>query len=127
MDTRQIPAATGRWPRIVGLILLLVPIGALAWAGLSEVAGGDATGLQHIVEIIPLAALAALAWFRPRLGGPLLVGIGLVLALVYAGFAFQNLERGPVWLWLLVGLVLFAPVLLAGGLFWAAARRAASA
>ena len=123
MEAHQLPLAPVRWPKIVGEVLLLVPIAALAWAGLSEVMGGDVTGLQHVVEIIPLAVFAAIAWRWPRLGGALLAGISVVLIAIYLGFALTNGERGPAWLWLVVGVVLFAPPLVGGALFWFAGRR----
>ena len=123
MEARETPTAPARWPKIAGAALLLVPIAALAWAGLGEVVGGDVTGLQHVVEIVPLAAFAAIAWRWPRLGGALLAGISVVLIAIYVGFALMNGERGPAWLWLVVGLVLFAPPLVGGGLFWFAGRR----
>ena len=123
MEASKTPTAPMRWPKIAGEALLLVPVVALAWAGLSEVAGGDYTGVQHIVEVIPLAAFAVIAWRWPRLGGVLLAGISVLLIATYVGFALTNGERGPAWLWLVVGLVLFAPPLLGGALFWHAGGR----
>jgi hypothetical protein len=128
MNARHVPTTFATWPRVIGLILLLIPIAALAWAGLGEVLGGDVSGWQHVIEIVPLAALAAVAWRWPQIGGPLIAGIAVVLVLGYILFAFTGGQgRGPVWLWLLVGSVLFAPPLLAGALFWASGARQSAA
>jgi hypothetical protein len=113
MNARHTPTPFASWLRVTGLVLLLIPSAALAWAGLDEVLGGDVSGWQHIVEIVPLAALAAIAWRWPQIGGPLIAGIAVVLLLGYTLFAFTGGQgRGPVWLWLLVGSGLFAPPLL---------------
>lgn len=81
--------------------------------------GEGLSGLQHLIEVLPLLLLAAAAWRWPQAAGYALVGIGLVLATVYP-FLFSSF---PVATILTVEAVLFVPPIIAGGLFLLAARR----
>jgi hypothetical protein len=101
------------WLKLAGLALLLVPIGLL----LLFAAGEGLEGVQHLVQLAPLLALAVLAWYRPRLGGALLAGIGLALAAAYPFFF-----HFPLGATLVTIALFFAPAVLVGGLFLLAGR-----
>jgi len=107
------------WTRIAGLGLVAIPLSLLVLFTYGESTGGDLSGLQHLVEAVPLAALVALAWYRPRVGGPLLAAssalIGLLFFVATGGQVSPGLATGT-------ALVFFAPPLLAGVLFWAGGR-----
>ena len=84
-----------------------------------ETSGGDITGLQHLVQLLPLAALLAIAWRFPLAGGRLLVAVALVLAAVFPMLAGDSQRISTI---LLVELLFFAPPLAAGVLFVVAAN-----
>jgi hypothetical protein len=104
-----------KWPpastelKLSGLALLLVPIGLLFLFTVGE--GRD--GLQHLVQLAPLVALIVLAWYRSRLGGLLLAGIGLALAVVYPFYA-----HFPLGTTIATIAIFFGPAIVAGALFW---------
>jgi hypothetical protein len=105
---------TARRRKVLGLIVLLVPLGILALFTVGEVAGSDVSGLQHLVQALPLVGLAILAWRKPRAGGIALIVVAAVLAVVYAVIASAAM---PMATRLLVGAVLFAPAIVSGALF----------
>jgi hypothetical protein len=88
------------------------------------VAGGDISGLQHVVEILPLAALAWLGWRRPFWGGIALI----VLTLILAGIpiVMDRLASAPPFVNAFLSIILALP-LVAGILFVAAARHTRTA
>lgn len=94
--------------KIAGVALLLVPIGLLLLFAIGE----GPEGVQHLVQLAPLLALALLAWYRPRLGGALIAAGGLGLALAYP-FVFH----APLGTTLGVIALFFGPAILAGVLF----------
>jgi hypothetical protein len=94
------------FPGLTFAILLLFTIG--------ETAGGDWSGLGHLIQAIPIALLMWLGWKRPLWGGMLL----LVLAFIAFQF-FSDALRGPEWL--APFLIIVAPLLLSGFLFLGAA------
>jgi hypothetical protein len=98
-----------------------VTLGMLSLFLVGEVAGGDLSGLSHLIQIAPLAALLALGWWAPQLAGALLIAIGAALAAVYL-VAF---ERAPesTGLLLLVAALFLLPPITAGVLLLIAARR----
>jgi hypothetical protein len=120
MSTRRF---SRRWARIAGLVLVAIPLSILVLFTYGETTGGSLYGLQHLVEAVPLAIMAVVAWRWPRIGGPLLAGISALL-----GAMFVVATRGQVLPGVAVGtaLVFFAPPLLAGSLFWAAAQHDAA-
>jgi hypothetical protein len=83
-----------------------------------EALGGDISGLQHLAQLLPLVLTLAAAWRFPRAGGALLAALSLGLGVAYP-FAFGADRLSTI---ILVELLLFAPPLLAGLLFIAAAR-----
>jgi hypothetical protein len=104
--TKEIKIAALIFPGIPLVILLLFAIG--------ETAGGDWSGLGHLLQAIPIALLMWLGWKRPLWGGILL----LVLSL-FAAYSFANPLRGMDWLAPL--LIIITPLVLSGVLFLSAA------
>lgn len=112
---------TGTRLKRVALVCLAIPILVLAAFALGEVAGGDISGLQHVVQLLPLAALAWLGWKRPLWGGIALI----VLTLILAGISIVTAGLSPVPPFVNAFLyIILALPLVAGILFVAAARRA---
>lgn len=68
---------------VLALALLAVPIGFQLLFAIGEVAGGDASGLVHLVTAAPLIAVAVIALRRPALAGAILLLVGLAIALGY--------------------------------------------
>lgn len=62
----------------------LAPLGLFVafWSLMSigEMAGGDLSGLSHLLPALLVLPLMFLAWKRPLLGGIVLVGLGLAAA-----------------------------------------------
>ena len=114
--------------RIAGLVLALVPLGIPLLFTVGETIGGEAYGLQHLAQALPLALLIWVAWHWPRIGGPVLAGVSVALC---GSFLVAMGGRMPAGVALGTALVFFAPPLVAGVLFWLcgrypAARRDAS-
>jgi len=112
--TKGIKIAALIFPGIPLIILLLFAIG--------ETAGGDWSGLGHLVQAIPIALLMWLGWKRPLWGGILLLALSLI-----AAYFFAHPLRGMNWLPPL--LIIVAPLIISGILFLSTARlekRAAS-
>ncbi len=101
--------------KIMGLILLIIPVLFLIVFAVGESAGGDLSGLGHLVQAAPLVILAFLAWKRPRAGGLLLIGLGALLVLWFLLFT-NNPERIAI-------VLVFGPPIFSGLLFLMAARR----
>jgi hypothetical protein len=121
--------------KIAGLIPLLIPIAFLLLFTIAETVGGDISGLGHLIQLAPLVALAIFAWKKPELGGKILVGIALLLAIIYLvstivfGFVYrEEMEREGMGIIALIGsmltmLLLFVPPIISGLLFIASARK----
>jgi hypothetical protein len=118
MGAMQFPR---RWIRIAGLVLVVIPLGILLLFAIGETAGGDLYGLQHLVQAVPLAVVAFVAWRWPGVGGPLLAGISALLAVMF--FVVMGVRLSP-GIAAGTALLFFAPPLVAGLLFWADGRRA---
>jgi hypothetical protein len=104
--------------KLAALVCLALPMLGLAAFAIGEVAAGTLSGLQHVGQLLPLAALAWLGWRWPLWGGITLIGLSLILAglyLIMGGY--------PPLALLVNALLLFALPLLAGIVFVAAARR----
>jgi hypothetical protein len=112
--------ATGTRLKRAALVCLAIPMLVLAALAIGEVASGTISGLQHVVEILPLAALAWLGWRRPLWGGIALI----VLTLILAGIpiVMDRLSSAPPFVTAFLYFILALP-LVAGILFVAAARR----
>ena len=94
------------FPGLVIAILLLFAIG--------ETAGGDWSGLGHLIQVIPIGLLMWLGWKRPLWGGIFLLLMGILASLF-----FSDALRGPEWL--APFLIIIAPLFLAGILLLGAA------
>jgi hypothetical protein len=105
--------------KIAGMALLAIPMVILTLFAVGETAGGDLTGLQHVIELAPLALLAWFAWKRPFWGGVALIAVALIVTGLYVvfihGFAMPAV--------ILAVLLLFAMPMAAGMLFVAASRK----
>jgi len=101
--------------KIAALIFPGIPLVILLLFAIGETAGGDWSGLGHLIQAIPIALLMWLGWKRPLWGGVFL----LVLSLIAAYF-FANPLRGMDWLAPL--LIIVAPLILSGILLLSAAR-----
>src|SRR5574341_1891175 len=96
--------------KVKGLkIAALIPLG---WAtailllfAFGETAGGDWSGLGHLIQAIPIVLLMWLGWKRPLWGGIFLLFLGFL-----ASHSFSSLLRGPGWL--APFLMIIAPLLL---------------
>lgn len=100
------------------IAFLAIPVVVLGAFAIGEVASGDISGLQHVVQGLPLVVSAWLAWKWPLWGGAILIIVALVLAGIYLGMSgFPQVAS------LASAILLFAPPLIAGALFVAAARR----
>jgi hypothetical protein len=111
---------TGTRLKRAALVCLAIPMLVLTVFAVGEVAGGDISGLQHVVEILPLAALAWLGWRRPLWGGIALI----VLTLTLAGIpiVMDRLSSAPPFVTAFLYIILALP-LVAGILFVVVARR----
>ena len=123
MTTMQHRIRSVDWRKVAGVGLLLIPVGLLLLLGIGEMAGGDVSGIQHLVEVAPLVCLGILAWKRPRIGGVILVGLAALLAVLYP------LAMGghfPVWTLLTNDAILFGPAIVAGLFLLAASHKTSS-
>ena len=110
---------TSRQLKIAGTVFLAIPMLILAAFAVGEMAGGDITGIQHIVQLAPLALLAWLAWKRPLWSGAVLIA----LALIFTGLYVIFIHGFPLPTVILTVAFLFATPLVAGMLFVAASRQ----
>ena len=115
--------------RLAASLLLALPMAALGFVAVAEVAGGDLTGSQHLVEAVPLLLILLAARRYPRTVGIALIALSISLFALWlvmlAAGVFDTAADTPVWVWLAVGMVLFALPLVSGVLFYlssAAAR-----
>ncbi|MGE3960162.1 MAG: hypothetical protein AB7F65_00605 [Dehalococcoidia bacterium] len=99
-----------------------ITLGLLSLFLVGEVFGGDLSGVVHLVQLVPLAALLALGWRSPNLAGVLLLAIGGALALAYFVETADSDTVSAVERALVAGLFLVPPIA-AGVLFLVAARR----
>jgi hypothetical protein len=111
-------ATTSKRLKPVGIVLLALPILILAVFAIGEVAGGDISGLQHIIQLVPLLLLAWLAWRWPVWGGIVLTATSLIVVTLVILF-LPGLATGP---FTLFRAILFLPPLVAGVLFILAGR-----
>ena len=100
--------------KIVALIPPGLAIAVLLTFMIGETAGGDVSGLGHLIQAIPIALLMWLGWKRPLLGG-----VFLLLLSLLAAHSFADALRGPERL--APFLIIIAPLLLSGFLFLGAA------
>jgi hypothetical protein len=96
--------------KLAALILPGLTIAILLLFAVGETAGGDWSGLGHLLQALPIALLMWLGWKRPVWGGVFLVLLSLVAAHSFAGDL-----RGSEWL--PPFLIFVAPMLLSGLMF----------
>lgn len=115
------PLLTPRVLWIAGSVLLALPMGVLVFVAVAEMAGGDITGAQHVIEAVPLLIVLLAARRYPRLVGIALIGLSsalFALWLVLLGVgAFDTAQDTSLWMWLAAGLVLFFLPFASGVLF----------
>jgi hypothetical protein len=104
--------------KIAATVFLAIPILILAAFAVGEMAGGDITGIQHVVQLAPLVLLGWLAWKRPLWGGTALIA----LAVIFTGLYFLVIHGFPLPTVILTVAFLFATPFVAGILFVVAAR-----
>lgn len=81
--TRYQSAKLLKWAAVV----LLIPIIALyALFGFGEAAGGDMSGLVHLIPAVLLLACVVLAWKSPKIAGILMLIIAVIAAIVLIAF-----------------------------------------
>ncbi|HET9014714.1 MAG TPA: hypothetical protein VFN57_03920 [Thermomicrobiaceae bacterium] len=109
------------WLKIVAAVLALIPAGILLLAGASSVLGsdGDGFGLLGWLIVAPLVILTVVGWLRPYLGGLILVGgsvflaVAAIVLLVWDGESLSSIVTAG-----LAALLMFVvPPLLGGTLF----------
>ena len=105
--------------KIAGMVFLTIPMLILAAFAVGEMAGGDISGIQHVVQLVPLAVLGWLAWKWPLWGGTALIA----LALIFTGLYFIVIHGFPLPTVILTVAFLFAAPFVAGILFVVAARQ----
>lgn len=95
-------------------VLLLIPFGLLLVLGIGEIVGGDSSGAQHFLQLVPFALFAYLSWQYPKVGGAVLATVTAMLAIFYFLFFtdFPPLTRA------FNSLILFLPPIVAGMLFF---------
>jgi hypothetical protein len=106
--------------KILGLALLLLPTVLLLIMGMGEMIGGDFSGIQHFVQLLPLVLLAIISWKYPKIGGIILLSLSTVLALVYAVMTHKS---ATLWAVIINDSVLFLPTLLAGILLMLSSKK----
>ena len=102
----------------VAIALLIIPLGILLLFTFGEVFSGDISGLQHLIQAIPLLLLAYLAYKKPLIAGIILLVISLALGILYSvivSFTFQAI--------LIVEAILFLPPFISGLLFILSSKR----
>lgn len=97
--------------KVAGLVFVLIPIAFFLIFAVGESAGGDLSGLMHLIQVVPFVFLAVLTWKYPKFGGWFL--------LFFAGLIFV-ISRGEVTPVLIIGTGISA---VAGLLFLASTKK----
>ena len=69
--------------KIAALVLLALGVAFYLAFAVGEMAGGDVTGVQHLLPTAVLAALFWMAWRRPRRAGIVLLVLAVPFAVGY--------------------------------------------
>lgn len=95
--------------KVAGLVLALIPIGFFLLFAIGEGAAGWSHYLQAAIPLLGLLC----AWFYPRLGGTVLMGLGILFGVWYPLTA----NDFPLPTIVLVELIVAAPAIIGGYLF----------
>jgi hypothetical protein len=106
--------------KAIALALLAIPLAVLALFAVGEVAGGDWSGLQHVVQALPLVLLALAAYRWPVAAGWLLVVVGAGIMGLYVVLTYSRFELATI----AVAEFIFAMPVVAGILLVLAGRSA---
>jgi hypothetical protein len=113
--------------KIAASVLLAIPAILLLAIALGEMASGEMSGAQHLPEGGLLLLVALAGWKYPRAVGAFVLAAGVAVCAAWVGFVVTGEDvggRAPLLVWVGVGLVLFAPPIVAGWLLWRAGGRA---
>lgn len=69
--------------RGIGLLLIGLVVAFLLFMGIGEVAGGDLSGISHLIPAVVLAGMAAAGLKWPRSAGAVLALTGLAIAVFF--------------------------------------------
>ena len=73
-----------RWMKISALIALAIPIVVIFVLLVTETAtGGNGLSFVHILQLLPLLLLAAMAWWFPKVSGWILISLGVAILAGY--------------------------------------------
>ena len=108
--------AEARWTKRAALALLGLGIVFYLMFAIGELAGGDVSGVQHFLPVAILAALAIVAWHRPRAAGIALLALTIPLGAAYVALLVVR-HLPPTWAVMIVG-----PPLVTGYLLLRAGR-----
>ncbi|MDQ5951861.1 MAG: hypothetical protein QG639_1142 [Patescibacteria group bacterium] len=99
--------------KIAAESILAIPMILLIILGSGEMVGGDISGAQHFIELIPFIFLAIISWLYPKLGGIILTACSALLAALYITLfgSFPMIYR------IINDVILFLPPFVAGILF----------
>jgi hypothetical protein len=111
--------------KLVASALLAAPACVLLLFAIGEMASGDASGVQHIPEALPLLLLVVAAWRYPRWTGIALLTLGTMLLGVWLVWIFAggHTGRGEIVGWFAAAVIFFGLPLVAGWLLLRASRR----
>lgn len=109
---------TVRRAKLVGLALVAVPFALFSIFAIGEAAALEPGWWAHLLQVTVVVALAASAWWRPRVGGPLLIAAGVVASGLLLAMVRDDLGQR-----LLTVASFFGPLIAGGVAFTFAAYR----
>jgi len=108
-------AADARRTKIAALVLLGLGVAFYLMFAVGEMAGGDITGIQHLLPAAVLGALLWLGWKRPRTAGIVLLALSVPLGAAYIAVLVVRDLPLPWVLWIVLPPVLTGWLLLHAG------------
>ncbi|HTZ05567.1 MAG TPA: hypothetical protein VMB53_07410 [Gaiellaceae bacterium] len=76
-------STNGHWAKLAALVLLGLGIAFYLVFAVGEIAGGDPSGVQHLLPAAVLGGLFWLGWRRPRTAGIVLLALAVPLGAAY--------------------------------------------